>query len=114
MRNVGRLVGRLLLVGLVVGCTSNLVVSPPPSAVGTDQAVDQDGFPLMVGQLPVVEIGGLNTLRANGGLNGRAAAVKGYWIRSLIPSCPAPPHFLSSLEEWCRFEVFSDTPYMGV
>ncbi|HUS21187.1 MAG TPA: hypothetical protein VMZ66_04150 [Aeromicrobium sp.] len=63
--------------------------------------------------MPVIEIAGMNLLRQDDRLDGRAVAVKGYWIKAIIPSCPAPPHFLSPLEQWCRFEVFSSQPYQG-
>jgi len=63
--------------------------------------------------LPVIDIAALNLLIASGELDGRVAAVRGYWIPLLIPSCPAPGRWYSPLEDYCSFEVFSDIAYAG-
>jgi hypothetical protein len=86
--------------------TASEVVSP-----GASQ--DPDGVPTSVLGLPVVSVGELNHLIAGGRLDGRVAAVRGYWISSIIPSCPAPPRWYSPLEEWCAWQLLSDIAYDG-
>ena len=66
-----------------------------------------------VATLPVQSVGELNHQIAAGELDGKVAAVRGYLIQSMVPSCPAPNRWYSPLEGYCFVQVLSDTAYPG-
>jgi hypothetical protein len=86
----------------------------PISSPGATASPGVGDFPAQVFGLPVLSIGEVNQLIASRALDGRVAAVRGYWEASLVPSCPAPNRWYSPLEGYCQFDVFSDVPYESV
>jgi hypothetical protein len=120
------------LAGLAVACSTSVTPpSAPPAATNADASVQASvsptassqafatstppvaGFPAEAFGLPVISVGDLNRLIASGAMNGRVAAVAGYWESSIVPSCPAPGRWMSPLEGYCEFDLFSDTPYQS-
>jgi len=58
--------------------------------------------------MPVLSIPQLETLIGAGNIDGRVAAVGGYWLPAMVPSCPAPNRWYAPIEHYCGYDVFSD------
>lgn len=56
--------------------------------------------------MPVLAVGDALGLIGDGSLDGRAVAVRGWFMQSLL-SCPAPPRFMAPLEGACHGEMFA-------
>jgi hypothetical protein len=102
MRELDR---RYLLIAFIClvaisGCGS----SPTPSPSGE---LTDDGFPSEVLGLPVLSVGGANRLIAEGRLDGRVAAVGGWWLRQFPWSCPMRMREPTALETFCTPNVFA-------
>ena len=80
--------------------------SPTPTALPTDAA--PDGFPSSVFGLRVHSVDEMHRLAGAGGLDGRFAAVAGYWQWFPIP-CPFQPHS-AILAGFCSGLQFADDP----
>lgn len=115
----------LAIVTFALGSRPNLLPdgSPGATAVGLSSAEPSPSdsatpppsvFPLTVLGMPVIEVPHASRLLDEGRLDGRAVAVRGYWIQSLVPSCPAPGRYVTPLERWCSYSVLSDVAYEGV
>jgi hypothetical protein len=99
--------------GVTVGPTASIDTATPTRS-GTRASPGRIGeFPSEVDGMPTISIGDAKALLAADRLDGRAVAVWGYWIATMIPSCPAPGRWISPLESYCHFDVFSDTTYPG-
>ncbi|MEO8625865.1 MAG: hypothetical protein ABI452_04120 [Candidatus Limnocylindrales bacterium] len=66
------------------------------------------GLPTSILGLPVYTVAGINQLAAEGKLDGRFAAVAGYWQQYALP-CPYMPH-QPPLSGFCYGGRFGDTP----
>lgn len=66
------------------------------------------GFPTSILGLAVHSVAGIYQLAAAGRLDGRLAAVGGYWVQYALP-CPYMPH-LAALDGFCYGGRFADTP----
>jgi len=92
--------------------------TPSPSATPTEQPTAQPtptvgpttdtGLPTSILGLPVYTVAGINQLAASGALDGRYAAVAGYWAQYALP-CPYMPH-QPPLSGFCYGGKFGDTP----
>jgi len=98
----------LVVCALVVGCgsmpaptNSNGATASPPTGV------DEAGFPLQVLGMPVLSVGGANQLIAQGKLDGRVAAVGGYWIAEFPIGCPAPSRWHAGLAGYCSHNTLA-------
>jgi hypothetical protein len=69
---------------------------------------DDRGFPTSILGLPVHTVAGINDLAAQGKLDGRLAAVAGYWAQQALP-CAYQPH-IAVLSGYCAGGTFADTP----
>jgi hypothetical protein len=65
-------------------------------------------LPTSILGLPVYTVAGISRLAANGSLDGRFAAVAGYWAQFALP-CPFMPHQPAVLG-FCSGGSFADTP----
>ncbi len=107
---------------LVAAVLASLALGPPPSSLSTPlpsglasadatlspyPAASDGTFPQTVLGMPVVTVAEAVDLLAAGRLDGRAVAVGGYWLDSMIPSCPAPRRFTAPLESYCYFQYFA-------
>lgn len=79
--------------------------TPPPSP--TIGPPDQAGFPTSILGLAVHSVAGIHQLAAAGQLDGRLAAVGGYWAQFALP-CPYMPHQPVILG-FCSGGSFADT-----
>ncbi len=61
--------------------------------------------------MPVLSVGGLNQLIAEGKLDGRVSAVGGWWIPTMSMSCPAPARWIAPLESYCGNNIFASRSY---
>lgn len=113
--------GRLLVGGalaatvvIVVGAALGLQTIPgsgftpdsPPTPTPSPDSTLVDGFPKFVFGMRVVTVGDALGLIGDGSLDGRAVAVRGWFMQSLL-SCPRPPRFMAPLEGSCHGEVFA-------
>ncbi len=82
--------------------------SPAPTpAEASGSATVSSVFPAEAAGLPVLSVAQAVALIGAGKLDGRAAAVAGYYL-AVIPSCPAPDRYIGPLERWCSFTAFTD------
>jgi hypothetical protein len=105
----------VVFAAVVAGCGStpvptNADVATPSPTPGFDDA----GFPLQVLGMPVLSVGGVNQLIAQGKLDGRVAAVGGYWVQPMIMSCPAPNRWIAPLESWCERNMFASKGFSAM
>ena len=110
----------LIACAVVLGaCTSPVPTNSPdasPSPTSTDQPTapatptvgptTDTGLPTSILGLPVHTVAGMHQLAADGKLDGRFAAVAGYWRRSFLP-CPYVAH-LAILDGFCSGAQFAD------
>lgn len=85
--------------------------SSTPLATGTAPATDRPAdasFPAEVAGMPVMSVAHALDLLGSGALDGRAAAVAGYYGEEALP-CPFPGRYIGPLESWCRAVAFTDT-----
>lgn len=62
-----------------------------PTDLPTLGPPDDHGFPTSIYGLPVYTVAGINQIAADGKLDGRMAAVAGYWVQLALP-CAFMPH----------------------
>ncbi|MDA8202522.1 MAG: hypothetical protein M0Z49_07155 [Chloroflexi bacterium] len=74
-----------------------------PTTVSAPDAL----FPAEAAGLPVVSVAEAAALIGAGKLDGRVAAVAGYYDQ-VSPSCPYPGRYIGPLESWCGFTAFTD------
>jgi hypothetical protein len=86
--------------------TPGATATPAPSP--TLGEPDDRGFPTSILGLPVHTVAGINELVAQGKLDGRLAAVAGYWSQQALP-CAFQPH-IAVLSGYCAGGTFADTP----
>lgn len=86
--------------------TAGATATPAPSP--TLGEPDDRGFPTSILGLPVHTVAGINELVAQGKLDGRLAAVAGYWSQQALP-CAYQPH-IAVLSGYCAGGTFADTP----
>jgi hypothetical protein len=66
-----------------------------------------DMFPAQIAGLPVVSVAEAVAMIAAGKLDGRVAAVAGYYDAVAL-SCPYPGRYIGPLESWCGLTAFTD------
>ncbi len=94
--------------------TSTASPAPTPTEKLTDQPsptvgpTTDTGLPTSILGLPVYTVAGIRQLAARGALDGRFAAVAGYWAQYAYP-CPYTPH-QAPLSGFCYGGEFGDTP----
>ena len=76
--------------------------SPPTTAPSPDAV-----FPAQVAGLPVISVADAAAMIAAGKLDGRVAAVAGYYDTVAL-SCPYPGRYIGPLENWCGLTAFTD------
>ncbi|MEA2678187.1 MAG: hypothetical protein QOJ81_2328 [Chloroflexota bacterium] len=95
----------------VVGCgTQAPTPSPEPSSTAATSATPS-ATPTATGEptpLPVLTVAAASDLLMSGGLDGRFAAVSGFWYQYFLP-CPYQAH-LARLAERCGYGVLVDQP----
>jgi hypothetical protein len=79
--------------------------APPSPTLGP---VDDRGFPTSILGLPTYTVEGITQVAATGALDGRFAAIAGYWAQFALP-CPYMPHQPVILG-FCSGGSFADTP----
>jgi hypothetical protein len=67
----------------------------------------EGGFPSGVAGMPVVSVATAVELIQRGSLDGRAAAVAGYFSEAVL-ACPAPLGYVNPLVGWCRLVAIAD------
>ncbi|MGZ8563227.1 MAG: hypothetical protein ACXWWU_06375 [Candidatus Limnocylindria bacterium] len=111
--------GVALLLATLIGCTTQTPTpSPGPTARTSTQPTPpptptigptgETGFPSSVLGLDVHSVAGIYQLAADRRLDGRLAAVGGYWAQFALP-CPFMPHQPVILG-FCSGGSFADTP----
>jgi hypothetical protein len=119
----------LLLGALVAACAAGQPLpSPTPGATSTPtsqtgptmvastwtptpangSSVAPGAFPAELLNMPVITVAAANAAVASGALDGRFAAVGGYWRQYALP-CPFLPH-QPIIEGFCSGSVFADSP----
>jgi hypothetical protein len=81
---------------------------PSPPSTPTVGPTTDTGLPTSILGLPVHTVVGINQLAASGALNGRFAAVAGFWTQQALP-CAYMSH-VSPVSGWCNGGTFGDTP----
>ncbi len=100
----------VIVVGAVLGLQtipgSGFTPDSSPTPTSSPDSTIVDGFPKSVLGMPVLAVGDALGLIGDGSLDGRAVAVRGWFMQSLL-SCPAPPRFMAPLEGACHGEMFA-------
>src|SRR5689334_12366083 len=104
---------------LVIGCGATTVPTSSTGATAGATAspspgVDEAGFPTQVLGMPVLSVGGVNQLIAQGKLAGRIAAVGGFWVQQMMMSCPAPSRWYGPLESYCGRDMFASKGFASM
>ena len=96
-------------VGIALASTGSPAPTPAeasssaPTTVTSPDAV----FPAEAAGLAVISVAEAAAMIAAGQLDGRVAAVAGYYDQVAM-SCPYPGRYIGPLESWCRFIAFTD------
>lgn len=80
---------------------------PTQQPTATAGPTTDTGLPTSILGLPVYTVAGINQLAADGKLDGRLAAVAGYWVQEALP-CAFMPH-ISPVMGFCNGGRFGDT-----
>ncbi len=94
-----------------LGTTPPTTPAATPTSTATVQASSGE-FPATLLGLPVLSVAEMARLSTTGKLNGRFAAVGGYWSETFAP-CPLLPH-RALLDGSCYFAGFADSPTAAV
>ena len=82
--------------------------SPAPTpAKASGSATVSSVFPAEAAGLPVLSVAEAAAMITAGQLDGRVAAVAGYYDQVAM-SCPYPGRYIGPLESWCGFTAFTD------